>query len=78
MVIFSHEDNTSVTIIEKDTCLLKYKKDFYNYDRNVYNASRRNGWLEEICSHMTGYKKLTYGVCSKIASKYSSRTDCSF
>ena len=41
----------------KEKCLeeaLKYnsRTDFFNSNGSAYNRSIRNGWLDEICSHM--------------------------
>ena len=40
---------------------LKYRSriEFMKRSNNAYDASRRNGWLDEICSHMKSKKELT-------------------
>lgn len=67
-----------------DKCMeiaLKYrtKKEFYTSDKNVYNACRRNNWLNCICSHMKSSKKpngyYTYDKCKEIALKYKTKKD---
>ncbi|WPZ08794.1 DEAD/DEAH box helicase [Roseivirga spongicola] len=57
---------------------LKYtkKSDFQKWSAGAYNASFRNGWLDEICAHMEtsrngGY--WTYERCAKEALKYNTR-----
>jgi hypothetical protein len=68
-----------------DTCqseALKYntKSEFRKYSGGAYNASRKNGWLCEICSHMIGKKKYTKSIYWVINSKeealkYTTRTE---
>jgi len=41
----------------KERCIeeaLKYTKkiDFYNFSSSAYQKSYKNGWVNEICSHM--------------------------
>ena len=50
----------------KDKCkevALEYKSrgDFWKENRGAYDACIRNGWLDEVCSHMKGrIKTLTF------------------
>jgi hypothetical protein len=46
----------------KDKCkevALKYKRrsDFKKGDEGAYESCWKNGWLEEVCSHMKGCRK---------------------
>ena len=34
-----------------------YRIDFFKNDSNVYNISRKKGWLDEICSHMNSKRR---------------------
>jgi hypothetical protein len=60
---------------------LKYtnKKDFREYNSNVYRNSHKRGWLDEICSHMyvirypKGY--WTKEKCQEVALKYKNKTE---
>jgi hypothetical protein len=61
---------------------LKYKtrNDFFKGSSGVYNISRRNKWLDSICSHMTNkkYKKKNYWTkerCHDEALKYKTRKE---
>ena len=47
--------------ITKSECIAAAKKydyrgDFAKGDRRLYNKAWREGWLDEICGHMGGYK----------------------
>jgi len=54
-------------------------KDFYKNYRQVYNSSKRNGWLEEITSHMSKNERKigkiywTKDKCYEESKKYSKR-----
>lgn len=58
---------------------LKYTKrgDFSSNCGGAYNASNKNGWLDEICSHMKLHKKpsnyWTKERCREEVSKYKTR-----
>jgi len=40
-----------------------------------YNKAKREGWLDEICSHMIDvYTEYTFEMCKEIAKQYLSRT----
>jgi len=62
---------------------LKYtrRRDFSKNDRTVYDTSLRNGWLEDICSHMEKIKDRkpkdywTKERCQEIALKYNNLKD---
>lgn len=59
---------------------LKYKSrvEFLKNSRNIYNASVRNGWLDEICSHMEYIKRNNYWTkekCAEEALKYKTRSE---
>lgn len=61
---------------------LKYTKrsEFKKYSQVLYNFSRKNGWLDEVCSHMVFNKKLpsgywTFEKCKTEALKYNSRSE---
>jgi len=55
------------------------RMDFKNKYSFPYVISIRNGWLDEICSHMIEIRKpkgyWTYEKCKIIALKYDTRTD---
>lgn len=52
------------------------RKEFRFYSLNAYLASRRNGWLDEICAHYDeNVKQWTREMCLKEAGKYASRDD---
>ena len=54
------------------------KIEFSKNDLNAYNASRRNGWLEEICSHMKPLKLKNYWTkekCAEEALKYNTKSE---
>ena len=57
----------------------QHRNDFYKNEPSAYRAAQRNGWLDDICSHMT-YQVLprhywTKALVAKEALKYSSRKD---
>jgi hypothetical protein len=58
----------------------KHRKEFQKENKNAYYSAMYNGWLDEICQHMT-YKKLPNGYwhnfenCKKEALKYSTKTE---
>ena len=61
---------------------LKYttRSEFKKYSQVLYNFSRKNGWLDEVCSHMFFNKKLpsgywTFEKCQIEALKYNSRSE---
>ena len=60
---------------------LKYNNriDFQKGSKGAYLKSMRNGWLDDICSHMITNKKpkgyWTYDTCKKEALKYNNRID---
>jgi len=60
---------------------LKYntRTDFQNGSSSAYQKSMRNGWLDDICSHMEQLIKpidsWTFDECKKEALKYNTRTD---
>jgi isopentenyldiphosphate isomerase len=62
---------------------LKYnsRSDFQKNSGSVYVVSRKNGWLDEICSHMVELKKpdghWTKERCQEEALKYNSRREFS-
>lgn len=48
------------------------RNEFIKNSRNAYSASNRNGWLDEICSHMNPkYKKWTKEKCAQESLKFS-------
>ena len=53
------------------------RSEFYRGCRGAYRASIANGWLDEMCAHMTGdrtpSRMIAKGVCAEEALKYSSR-----
>jgi len=59
---------------------LKYntKKDFYKNERNCHEAARRQGYLNDICEHMSSRKYNGYWTeerCHLISKKYKHRSD---
>ena len=69
---------------KKDFCkneALKYnsKAHFHKNSSSAYNSARRNNWLDEICSHMTGGHKScnywTFEKCKDEALKYEYKAD---
>ena len=60
---------------------LKYNKklDFRVYVMGAYESCLRNGWLEDVCSHMVEIKKpkghWTFETCKEEALKYNSRNE---
>ena len=59
---------------------LKYKSrsDFRKNNTNAYNASSRNGWLNDICSHMDYIKKSNYWTkekCEEEALRYKTKSE---
>lgn len=69
----------------KDKCRIealqyKTKAEFRQQSSSAYVATKRNGWIKELCSHMVSVKKhpdgtLTKEYCKKIASKYETKAD---
>jgi hypothetical protein len=66
----------------KENCkkeALKYKtrSEFYKGSRSAHNKSWKNGWMDEVCSHMIELMKPSgywdYDACKKEALKYNSR-----
>ena len=57
-----------------------YRKDFQRENRNAYYSALHNGWLDDVCKHMT-YQKLPNGYwhnfdnCKAEALKYSTKTE---
>jgi hypothetical protein len=70
---------TSLKKWSKENChkvALKYNKrsEFYRYSNNIYSAACRNGWLDEICSHMVNvFTHWSKENCHKDALKYMTR-----
>ena len=59
---------------------LKYitKKEFNSVSNSVYSTAQKNGWLNDICSHMTkGERKIywTKEKCHEEALKYNKRSE---
>ena len=58
---------------------LKYKtrRDFQKYSGGAYNSAKRNGWLDNICSHMIIKQKKNgywnYEKCEKIVKNYNDK-----
>jgi len=69
----------------KENCkneALNYKKhiDFYNFSKGAYERSKKEGWLDEICSHMKYNKYVVKGYwtkenCKNEALKYKTKKD---
>ena len=67
----------------KETCTneaLKYNSrlEFKNKSGGAYNTSIKNGWINEICSHMKLFIKEIYWTkenCQKESLKYNSRKE---
>jgi hypothetical protein len=55
----------------------EYRNDFSLKSPGAYSSSRRNKWLNDICSHMVVIKKQrwTYEECLHIALKYTNKKD---
>lgn len=55
------------------------RRDFENLSPSAYNSARRNGWLDDICSHMERLQKpknfWNEQRCTQEALKYQTRTD---
>lgn len=55
------------------------KSEFQKCSVSAYNASHRNQWLDEICSHMTNSKRSvglwTREKCQVVALKYSTKSE---
>jgi hypothetical protein len=84
--ICSHmvESRTPNDYWTKEKCqeeALKYnsRNEFQRNSSGAYNVSRKNGWLDEICSHMVELKKpdghWTKERCQEEALKYNSRSE---
>lgn len=64
---------------------LKYnmRSDFASKSSSAYVASKRNGWLDDVCSHMSTYvreikpSKWTYERCKEVALKCDSKSELS-
>lgn len=60
---------------------LKYKTKtkFQKNSNGAYTSSLKNGWLDEICSHMIEIRKpkgyWTYERCKKESQRYKEKTD---
>ena len=69
----------------KEECAARAKKynkrsEMIKCDSNAYNAARKHGWLDEICTHMTNNKHVerfywTKEHCQERALLYGHRTD---
>lgn len=75
----SKEEKRLNKIPTKEECFkvsLRYdkRKDFRKYDGSIFDISRKQGWLDEICSHMTRVY-WTYDRCKKEALKYNNKRD---
>lgn len=56
------------------------RKEFYDKNESAYNSARRNGWLEDICSHMNKKATKNKGYwtkekCKEEALKYNRKID---
>jgi len=65
---------------EKNNCALeaiKYqtKSEFQEKSGPCYTVARKNGWLEDICSHMVGNKKLSKEKCLEAAQQCSTKSE---
>lgn len=65
---------------QKEALQYESKTEFYNKSNGAYRASKRYGWLDEVCSHMVEKRKGKdyWGVkenCHKAALEFSTRTD---
>ena len=56
---------------------LKYKKrnDFNRNSKSAYLAAHRNGWLDEVCSHMKSVNNYTFDKVKLESSKYLTRSE---
>jgi hypothetical protein len=63
---------------KKEASKYKTRREFNIKGKGAYNASVKNGWLDEICSHMktihNGYWKIKEN-CLKESLKYNSKTE---
>jgi len=57
--------------------LFKNKKDFYNSSKHsgLVQAASKNGWMEEICTHMRGNIRWNEEKCVKEARKHTKKVD---
>lgn len=57
--------------------LFKNKKDFYNSSKHsgLVQAASKNGWMEEICTHMIGNIRWNEEKCLIEARKYTKKVD---
>ena len=65
---------------EKKNCALeaiKYqtKSEFQEKNGVCYNASRKNGWLDDICNHMIGNKRMSKDRCLEAAQQCSTKSE---
>ena len=65
---------------EKKNCALeaiKYqtKSEFQEKNGVCYNASRKNGWLDDICNHMIGNKRVGKDRCLEAAQQCSTKSE---
>lgn len=56
------------------------KSDFRRLSSSAYVATKRNGWMKELCLHMVSLKKhpdgtITKEYCKKLASKYDTKSE---
>lgn len=61
---------------------LKYNNriDFFKLDVSAYNKSQKNGWLDDVCSHMNGVKYKNKGywtkeLCLEESKKYKTKQE---
>lgn len=61
-------------ICKEEALKYQYRNDFQKNSLGAYDAARRNGWLDEICSHMTIlYHKYSKEECIIEALKYGNK-----
>ena len=64
----------------KEKSLLCFsRREFQIKYKSAYTISLRKGWLDDVCSHLKGYKSHNFWTkeeCQKEALKYSTKKDC--
>jgi len=60
----------------EDSLKYKYKTEWFNANGSAYNASCKNGWLDECCAHMIETRiKWTFELCKENALKFKKRNE---
>ena len=77
--MFSHATKGKWTFetVQKEALLYSKRFDFQKGSNGAYDAAHKNGWLDEVCSHMQNKPRTnwTFVLLQQEALKYKSRSE---